>query len=140
MDGEISTDELRSLLDEGGDVDGAGTDEQAADENLRIVDIRNPESFARGHIPGSENVPAPELTDRVEELDDADRVVTVCPHGQASVQAARLIDSYQGVEGPVESLDGGLEAWDGPIVTDKSAGGTGSDDDASGADGSPAPF
>jgi rhodanese-related sulfurtransferase len=140
MDGEISADELRSLLDEGGDANADGHDGSATGGDLRIVDIRNPESFARGHIPGSENVPAPELTDRVEELDDANRVVTVCPHGQASVQAARLVGSYQGVDGPVESLDGGLEAWDGPIVTDKSAGGTGSDDDTSGADGSPAPF
>ncbi|PSP51147.1 hypothetical protein BRC74_07390 [Halobacteriales archaeon QH_7_68_42] len=81
MDGEISPDELRTLLDDGNDAD------------IRVVDIRNPGAFARGYIPGSENIPAPELTDRVEELDGVDRVVTVCPHGEASVQAARLVGS-----------------------------------------------
>jgi rhodanese-related sulfurtransferase len=127
MDGEISPEELRSILDdesddgEGGEATGDGSGDR------RIVDIRNPESFARGHIPGSENIPAPELTGRVEELDGAGHVVTVCPHGQASVQAARLVGSYRGVDGPVESLHGGLEAWDGPLEADDSAGDAGDD-------------
>ncbi|QLH76167.1 rhodanese-like domain-containing protein [Halosimplex rubrum] len=106
MDGEISGDELQELLDENG---------EQPPEDLRIVDIRNPGSFERGHIPGSENIPANQLTDRVEELDGADRVVTVCPMGKSSVQAARLVGSYEGVDGPVESLHGGLNDWDGPL-------------------------
>ena len=122
MDAEISPDELRTLLDETG----------AENPDLRVVDIRNPGAFARGYIPGSENIPAPELTDRVEELDGVDRVVTVCPHGEASVQAARLVGSYRGVDGPVESLAGGLEAWDGPLERE--------DSDAAEADDSTAPF
>ena len=128
MDGEISTEELRSLLD------GAGPDGDNVTDGPRVVDIRNPDAFARGHIPGSENIPAPELTDRVEELDGADRVVTVCPHGKASVQAARLVGSYEGVDGPVESLRGGLEAWDGPLDTEETATPGTEDGD------SPAPF
>jgi rhodanese-related sulfurtransferase len=111
MDGEITPDELQSLLD--------GRDED--DPDLRIVDIRNPGAFARGYIPGSENIPAPELTDRVEEFDGAGRVVTVCPHGKSSVQAARLLASYEGVDGPVESLAGGLTEWDGPLEADASS-------------------
>jgi len=112
MDGEITVEELRALLEE--------TDGGSDDETLRVVDVRSAGAFARGYIPGSENVPAPKLTDRIEELDGADRVVTVCPHGQASVQAARLIAAYEGVDGPVESLCGGLEAWDGPLESDVS--------------------
>jgi rhodanese-related sulfurtransferase len=132
MDGEITSEELASLLD--CESDGDESDGDADD--LRIVDIRNPDSFARGHIPGSENIPAPELTDRVEELDGADRVVTVCPHGQTSVQAARLVGSYQGVDGPVESLREGLEGWDGPLDADA----TGSDDEGPAPGGPAAPF
>jgi rhodanese-related sulfurtransferase len=128
MDGEISVAELRALLD--GDVDA--NDRQG----LRIVDIRRPNAFARGHIPGSENVPARELTDRVAELDGADRVVTVCPHGEASVQAARLVAAYEGVGGPVESLRGGLEAWDGPLESD----GASRERSSAEEDESPAPF
>ena len=102
MDGEVNTDDVATLLEE---------------EAVRVVDIREPPAFDRGHIPGSENVPLSELTDRVEALAGADRIVTVCPHGQASQQAARLIKAYEGTaDATVESMAGGLEAWDGDLV------------------------
>ena len=97
MDGELSAEELRELLD--------------ADADVRVVDIRSPAAFRRGHIPGSENVPFEELTDRIESVADADRVVTVCPKGEASVQAARLIDSFEDFAGRVDSLEPGIEGW-----------------------------
>lgn len=98
MDDEISADELKQLLEEGNDV--------------RLVDIRSPTAFEQGHIPGSENIPFAELPNRIEELDGADRVVTVCPIGESSVQAARLIQSYEGISGSVESLAEGLQGWE----------------------------
>ncbi|WP_181693196.1 rhodanese-like domain-containing protein [Natronomonas sp. LN261] len=103
MDGEITADELKELLDSG--------------TPPRIVDIRSPGQFRREHIPGSENIPFAELTARIEELSDADRVVTVCPHGKSSVQAARLIASFEGFEGRVESLDPGLRGWPYEVET-----------------------
>ena len=88
------------------------------DDALRVVDIRSPAGFRRGHIPDSVNVPFPELTTQVEDLTDADRIVTVCPHGESSIQAARLINSYEGIDdGTAVSLAGGLDAWDGPLAT-----------------------
>ncbi len=100
MDDEISVDTVHELLEDG------------AESELRIVDIRDEHSFDRGHIPGSENLPFHELPTRIESLAGADRVVTVCPHGKASVQAARLIKSYAGsADARVESMAGGLEEW-----------------------------
>lgn len=104
MDGEISAEELNSLLE--------------ADEEVRIVDIRSPGQFRRGHIPGSENIPFAELTKRIESVADADRVVTVCPHGQSSVQAARLVASYEGFDGRVQSLEPGIEGWPYELKSD----------------------
>jgi len=104
MDGEISPTEVASLV-------------ETAD--TRIVDIRSADAFRRGHIPGSENIPFDELPQRVESLAEADRIVTVCPHGQASVQAARLIGSYEGTDAArVESMHGGLTEWDGELEAD----------------------
>ena len=97
MDGELSAEELHELLD--------------ADADVRVVDIRSPASFRRGHIPGSDNVPFEELTDRIETVADAERVVTVCPKGEASVQAARLIDSFEDFTGRVDSLEPGVDGW-----------------------------
>lgn len=101
MDGEITPERLRERR-------------EAGDEPL-LVDIRDPASFDRGHIPGSRNVPLQELPNAVETVADAEHVVTVCPHGKASVKAARLVAAYGEFEGRVESLAGGLEAWDGPL-------------------------
>ncbi|WP_262179629.1 rhodanese-like domain-containing protein [Haloarcula laminariae] len=100
MDGEIGTEEMRELLDA---------------DDARIIDIRSPAAFRRGHIPGSENVPLGSLVDSVERFDDVERVVTVCPKGKSSVQAARLIASYEGFTGRVESFEPGLSGWDGPF-------------------------
>lgn len=104
MDDEISAAELEDLLDS----DGA----------VRVIDTRAPGAFAHGHIPGSENVPFGELTARIEEFNGDERVVTVCPHGEASVQAARLIDSYEGFSGRVESLACGVEGWEYGLEAD----------------------
>lgn len=101
MDGEISAAELEALLEDG--------------DAPAIVDIRNPPAFARSHIPGSLNIPFNALPRQVEQLRGEDRVVTVCPHGKSSVQAARLITSFEGVDGRVESLEEGLDGWDGPL-------------------------
>ncbi|MFC6725208.1 rhodanese-like domain-containing protein [Halobium palmae] len=121
MDGEISPEEVESRLDDG-------------DDGLRVVDIRTEQAFDRGHIPGSENVPFDRLPDRVASLEGADRIVTVCPHGKASQQAARLIKSYEGTaEARVESMAGGLEAWSGGVESSPST-------DDEGPDASDAPF
>lgn len=104
MDGEVDPKEVETLLD--------------GENPPRVVDIRAPGQFARGHIPGSLNIPFGELPTRVAEIGDADRIVTVCPHGQASVQAARLIKSYEGTaDARVESMSGGLTQWSGPLET-----------------------
>lgn len=117
MDGEISAVELQAFLESG--------------EDVTIVDIRSPVEFRRGHIPGSENVPFGELTARIDEIADADRVVTVCPHGQASIQAARLVGSFEGFDGRVESLSSGIEGWPYELAAD---------DVAAESDGSTPPF
>ena len=102
MSDEITPAELGALLD--------------ADKRVRIVDIRSAAAFERGHIPGSENVPFAELPRRAEEFTDAERIVTVCPHGEASQQAARLLGSAAAVgDARVESLVGGMAAWDGDL-------------------------
>lgn len=123
---EIDVEELRALLDR--------------DEPLRIVDIRDGRAFDRGHVPTSESIPFPQLTTRIAELDGADRVVTVCPHGIASRQAAELIGTYEGTaDARVQSLHGGIEAWEreiGRLETSDRDEGSDDGSDGSGSDGS----
>ena len=143
MDGEIDPEELATLLDEDAESNGAA-DESESGEELRIVDIRDRRAFDRGHLPGSECVPFPELTTRVEELAGASRIVTVCPHGIASRQAAQLIGSYAGIEDArVESLRGGVEAWQRDVdelVTTEAADDRPDASDGAADEGPDAPF
>lgn len=110
MDGEIAPADLQALLDAGADV--------------RIVDIRPPGAYSRGHIPDSVNIPFARLPAMVGQLEGAERVVTVCPHGESSIQAARLVASYEGLadDARVESLHGGLVDWDGDLEAGQDAG------------------
>ncbi len=94
---EITPEELNELLED--------------DAEVRIVDIRSSAQFERGSIPGSENIPFQSLSQEIESLGGDQRIVTVCPHGKASLQAMQLIRSYEGTEGTVQSLEGGLDAW-----------------------------
>jgi len=101
MDGEISPEQLAGKLEN--------------DDEPLVVDIRSPREFEREHIPGSVNLPLSQLPQTVGQVSDAEHVVTVCPHGKASIKAARLITSFEEFDGRVESLESGLTGWDGPV-------------------------
>jgi len=90
---------------------------EARREELQIVDIRSPVAFEQGHIPGAVNLPFPELPRRVGEYDWGEEVVVVCPVGKSSIQAARLLKSYEGVDddATVASMAGGYEEWGGEL-------------------------
>lgn len=126
---ELTPEELQAAWEDGADP--------------TVVDIRPPAAFRRGHIPGSVNVPFPELATDVD-LAETDHVVTVCPHGHDSVRAARILGSQDDGTGDtrIESLAGGLTAWDGPVEggrTDESTGDGRNATDGN-SDGPTAPF
>jgi rhodanese-related sulfurtransferase len=82
--------------------------------DLQVVDIRSEPAFRRGHVPGAINVPFHVFPQRIEEIEWGEEIVCVCPHGESSVQAARLLEAYEGVEGDadVKNLEGGYRAYD----------------------------
>lgn len=94
------------------------------DDDVQIVDIRSESEYERGHIPGAINVPMAELATKIDEYDWGEDVVVACPIGQSSVQAARLIGSYEHVDSDaVASMEGGYREWEYDLET-------GTDDDA----------
>lgn len=71
----------------------------------QIVDVRLPEEFARGHIPGAVNVPV----DRIPGHEfPAGPIITVCSMGNRSWRAAQLL-AAAGRE--ALSLQGGTKGW-----------------------------
>jgi rhodanese-related sulfurtransferase len=65
-----------------------------ADRSLVVLDVRTPEEFAAGHLPGAINIPHTEIGARVAELDGArDRdIVVYCRTGKRSAQALDLLE------------------------------------------------
>lgn len=78
-----------------------------------VVDVRQPEEFAREHIPGSVNIPLLELPDR-QDLLPADLdipVLTVCARGNISLPGVLYINSLGYRD--AHSVTGGIGAWAG---------------------------
>lgn len=83
-------------------------------DGVQVIDVRPERAFRRGHIPGSENVPITRFAASVADRRWGDDVVVVCPHGESSLQAARLLEAYEGVDddASVANLTGGLAEWE----------------------------
>ena len=74
-----------------------------------ILDVRTPEEFRLGHIPGAVNIPHTDLASRIEEVEPKDGVVLYCMVGpRARLGEKTLLDA--GLK-EVLHLDGGLAAW-----------------------------
>ena len=77
----------------GGDVSSAEA-RQLVQAGARLVDVRTPEEFAAGHIPGAINIPVQQLDARMSELQPKTAAVVVyCRSGHRSGNAARMLKS-----------------------------------------------
>lgn len=76
-----------------------------------ILDVRNEEEFAAGHIKDAKNIPLNVLKERVVELEKfkTREVITVCARGLQSNKAASLLKKAGFAQ--TTSLLGGMEAW-----------------------------
>jgi rhodanese-related sulfurtransferase len=65
------------------------------DASMVILDVRTPEEFAQGHVPGAINIPHDKLVDRLQELTSAkDKdVVLYCRSGKRAGMAADTLQA-----------------------------------------------
>lgn len=56
--------------------------ERVRDGMVTVLDVRPPEEYAAGHVPGAVNVPLAELEEHLDELDQEHEVIAYCrgPH------------------------------------------------------------
>ena len=58
----------------------------------KIIDVRRPEEFEKGHAKGSINIPLQEIEKRLEEIKEITQpIVVVCGGGTRNVKAFELL-------------------------------------------------
>ena len=90
----LNSDEIRTILD------------SAKKGDFLLLDVRQPEEYETGHIPGSMLIPLGELEARQGELDRNKKIIAYCRSGRKSIAAAIALCGL-GFEG-VQNLDGGI--------------------------------
>jgi rhodanese-related sulfurtransferase len=77
---------------------------------VTVLDVRPPDEFALGHVPGAVNVPLRELEARLAELDPAQEIVAYCrgPYCVLSYEAVAVLRA-RGFK--VRRLEDGLPEW-----------------------------
>jgi molybdopterin/thiamine biosynthesis adenylyltransferase/rhodanese-related sulfurtransferase len=100
--------QIKSRIEE---VDPAEVREELSNGTV-LVDVREPEEWSAGHIPGARHVPKSYLESRIEGAvpDRSAHVVLYCASGNRSAWAARTLLDDLGYEN-VESMTGGFTLW-----------------------------
>ena len=74
-----------------------------------VLDVREPEEYDQGHVPGAVNLPQADLASRLNELDQAVPIITICAHGNRSLRSAQFL-KQMGFSN-VTSVRDGTEGW-----------------------------
>jgi sulfur-carrier protein adenylyltransferase/sulfurtransferase len=100
--------QIKSRIEE---IDPAAAREQLSNGAV-VIDVREPEEWAAGHIPGAKHVPKSYLESRIEGAvpDRSDHLILYCASGNRSAWAARTLLEDLGYE-HVESMTGGFTLW-----------------------------
>jgi rhodanese-related sulfurtransferase/rubrerythrin len=88
------------------------------ESEYRLIDVRQPDEYSDGHIPGALLLPLDELEGRVSELPQEQDIVFYCRSGARSQAAAIIaLDDNPALQ-KVYNLMGGFMAWDGHALVD----------------------
>lgn len=87
--------------------------QMAAAGQPTIIDVREPDEWAVGHIPHASLIPLGQLPKQVDSLDPEAQYILVCRTGNRSSQAAAWLRGRGFRE--ARSLRGGMIAWRGEV-------------------------
>jgi rhodanese-related sulfurtransferase len=73
-----------------------------------LLDVREPDEWARGHAPEAHLIPMAEIMGRIDEIPSAGEIVVICHSGFRSWQVTKAL-----VEAGYDAVNvaGGMEAW-----------------------------
>ena len=99
-----------AMLTSSPDVDEVGIETiETAPPNAVLLDVREPEEFARGHVRGALNLPQSDLATRLNEIPKDRPILTICQSGKRSLRSAQFL--HQQGWHDVATVTGGTSAW-----------------------------
>lgn len=83
---------------------------------LVIVDVREPELYAKGHVPGAINIQYEDNAHAriLKELSPKDRIVFICHGGPMGDELSEIL--AQNNYPDVYNVAGGMRRWKGPVA------------------------
>ncbi len=105
-----------SMLDAVPGVSAAGVPDGAF-----VLDVREPDEWAAGHVPGAQHIPVGQLSARSPEIPRAAEVYVICRSG---VRSARAAQALAGAGWQAFNVDDGMRGWHAagrPMTTDSGA-------------------
>ncbi|RNB85785.1 rhodanese-like domain-containing protein [Brevibacillus nitrificans] len=81
------------------------------DPEIQLIDVRNPDEYEDGHIPGAKLIPLPELPARTNEIDHNREVIFICRSGNRSGKACEYLAQLGYSQ--MYNMVGGMLAWTG---------------------------
>lgn len=80
-------------------------------EDAQIIDVRDADEFAGGHLPNAKNIPLAKLAERVGEIEKfkEQAILVCCAAGMRSAKGCGELEKLGFTK--VNSLQGGVDAW-----------------------------
>ncbi len=78
-------------------------------KEVEIIDVRTPEEYAAGHVPGSKLLPLQEIDNWYASLDPTKKYLMVCRSGNRSGQASNYLSGKGFTQ--VLNMAGGMNEW-----------------------------
>jgi rhodanese-related sulfurtransferase len=80
-----------------------------ASTNPMILDVRQPEEYAAGHVKNAKLVPLASLESRLSEIPSDQAVFVICHTGRRSKIASELLNKNGKTD--IRNVEGGMVAW-----------------------------
>lgn len=94
---EIDVDDLAALIEAAQDPSG-----------VRLIDVREPDEYAQGHVPGAVHVPLGTVPEHLDAFRGDGTTYVICKGGGRSMQACEFVAQH-GID--AVNVAGGTMAW-----------------------------
>lgn len=85
--------------------------EMMTGDDYVVIDVRNPDEYRTGHVPGASLLPVNSVFARRDELPADKKIIFVCQVGQRSALAAEMAAAAGVPADRLYNLEGGTESW-----------------------------